>query len=48
MNRKGVADYILALIIIIVICVVIVIIYLIIFSPSTLTRLFPPFPNPFG
>jgi competence protein ComGC len=48
MNKKGVTDYVLLLIIIIIISVVLVIFYLIIFSPSTLSKILPIFPNPFG
>ncbi|MCL5009456.1 MAG: hypothetical protein M1433_00515 [Candidatus Parvarchaeota archaeon] len=48
MHNKGVTDYILMLIIILIIAIVIVIFYLVIYSPSSLGKLIPSLPNPFG
>ncbi len=48
LNRKGVADFVLMLIIIIVIAIVILIFYLVLFSPSSISKILPRIPNVFG
>ncbi len=45
MHKKGVSDFVLLLIIMVIIGVVIIIVYLTIFSPSSLSKLLPKFPE---